>query len=297
MKIKPPATFQGAKQRLAPAIVDAMAPRSDEPFSDLCCGSGAVTIEVASRGVPASLLGMVDDGPWGLVWEEVGAGRFSLDALRRVAAAVPDRVELQVDFLRELRQQPAHVDTSAVFLILQAGSFGGIGIFINNDRWIDRGFRTAWVSKSDPQKRTGTMMPCADAVARRMDVLCDLLLGVAVDRGNFCDIVDLEGTVYVDPPYVGTSGYGGQTVPVYEFAAFAARSPGARVWVSEARPLVGDTRRMSVGRRQGGIKGGRNNANEEWLTMIQPRCDNSLAQVGTYEVREGLRLGVEQGAT
>lgn len=272
METRPPVTFQGGKQRLAPAIVDVLELRPDEPFYDLCCGSGAVTIEVVSRGHPTSLVGMVDDGPWGLVWEEVGAGRFSLDALRRVAAAVPERVEQQADFLRELRKQPVHVDTSAVFLILQAGSFGGMAVYFDGERWSSAGkrgdIRTAWRSKDDPTKHTATLMPCAAKVVRRMEVLCELLLGVGLDRGDFYELADLDGVVYVDPPYAGTAGYGGRATPAYDFAAFAARNPKASTWVSEARPLQGDAKRMAKANRQGGIRGKRAAPIEEWLTHV-----------------------------
>jgi len=112
MKVKPPATYQGGKQRLAAQILDIIKPTA-EGFADLCCGSGALAIEARSRGIPAAAVTMVDCGPWGIVWEEVAEGRFDLVRLRRIADAVPTEVAKQADFIRELLRQPASIDTAA----------------------------------------------------------------------------------------------------------------------------------------------------------------------------------------
>lgn len=270
MKIRPPVTFQGGKQRLAPAIVDAMAPPRDEPFSDLCCGSGAVTIEAVSRGHDPRLVTMVDNGPWGQVWEEVGTGCFSMDALARVSAAVPAEVSRQAGFIAELFKQPATIDTTATFLILQAGSFGGVAVVRReDDTWYGHP-RGAWTSKVDPRKWTGTMMPATAEIQRRMRVLCDLLHGVRVRRECFTDSADLFGTIYIDPPYAGFRSYNNRKVPTFDFVGLAKRLSGAIVWVSESRALSSTAYILSdaAGRRMGGISGTRKIINEEWLSNM-----------------------------
>lgn len=269
MKIRPPVTFQGGKQRLAPAIIDIIRPSPDEPFADLCCGSGAVTIEAVSRGQPTATVTMVDNGPWGQVWEEVGAGRFSLDALARVATAVPAKVSQQAGFLAELFKQSATIDTTATFLILQAGSWGGAAVVRRpDDTWYGHP-RGMWVSKIDPRKRTGTMMPATSEIQRRMHVLCDLLLGVQVHRGCFTNTANLSGTVYIDPPYTGVRSYDNRKTRTFDFAGVAARMPNAKVWVSEARALSTTAHLLSdaAGRKMGGVSGKRKTANEEWLSL------------------------------
>lgn len=265
MKVKPPATYQGGKQRLAEQIIDLVKPT--DAFADLCCGSGAMAIAARCAGVPSDGVLMVDCGPWGIVWEEVAQGRFDLVALRRIAAAVPTEVAKQADFIRELLRQPAHVDTAATYLILQAGAFGGKAVALIGDRWSCTA-RGAWQHPTDPKKHTGTMMPCAAEVVRRMETLCGLLFGVTATRGNFLDLAGLCGVVYVDPPYVGTSGYDGKTVAPIDFDAFALRNPDAALWVSEARAIGPEAVMLSAGRAQGGIKGKRAKPHEEWLSCM-----------------------------
>jgi len=266
MKVKPPATYQGGKQRLAAQILDIIKPTA-EGFADLCCGSGALAIEARSRGIPAAAVTMVDCGPWGIVWEEVAEGRFDLVRLRRIADAVPTEVAKQADFIRELLRQPASIDTAATYLILQAGAFGGKAVALVGDRWSCTA-RGAWQHPTDPKKHTGTMMPCAAEVVRRMEVLCGLLFEVKASRGDFLALTGLHGVVYVDPPYVGTSGYDGKKVAPIDFDAFARRNPDADLWVSEARAMGLEAVMLSAGRTQGGIKGKRAKPNEEWLNCV-----------------------------
>ena len=47
-------TYQGGKQRFASPIVDHLLTATTEPdslFYDLCCGSGAISIELVNRGM------------------------------------------------------------------------------------------------------------------------------------------------------------------------------------------------------------------------------------------------------
>lgn len=52
-QVRPPATYQGGKQRLAGQILDIIKPTA-EGFADLCCGSGALAIEARGLGIPAA---------------------------------------------------------------------------------------------------------------------------------------------------------------------------------------------------------------------------------------------------
>ena len=274
MKVRPPATYQGGKQRLAEEIVAiclAMRSKDGTPpnFADLCCGSGAVTIAARLAGIPPESIMMIDSGPWGHVWIKVAEGKFSLEALRRIAAVVPKIPEQQADFLRELVKQPIDVDPAETFLILQAGAFGGKPVDDSSGKWRCT-FRNFWRSPKDPKKWTGTMMPHASEVVRRMEVLCELLLGVVAWRGDFLKVHGESGIVYVDPPYVGTTGYAGSSSDPIDFHAFASRNPKADVWVSEARAIGPHAQMLHAGRATGGISGKRKRPNEEWLSRVEP---------------------------
>ena len=109
-----PVTYQGAKHRYAAAIIDRIKPRFDEPFYDLCCGSGTVSIELVNRGFNPKLLYMVDSGPWGIFWYSVGKGSFNLNRFRKLLERIPDRPLIQ-SYAKQLSKQAAHIDTPYVY--------------------------------------------------------------------------------------------------------------------------------------------------------------------------------------
>lgn len=72
----PPCTYQGGKHRVAVKIIDAIDSRehllqNKTDFYDLCCGSGAITLELINRGFPTHKIHMCDAGPWGTFWKSV----------------------------------------------------------------------------------------------------------------------------------------------------------------------------------------------------------------------------------
>ena len=87
-----PCTYQGGKQRVAEQIVDillAAAPGPKSHFYDLCCGSGAVSIELVNRGVHPSRITMLDLSSWGSFWSAVGAGTFNMDVFNQILSTKP----------------------------------------------------------------------------------------------------------------------------------------------------------------------------------------------------------------
>ena len=77
-----PCAYQGGKQRVATQVVDLLldaAPSPDSQFYDLCCGSGAVSIELVNRGVDPSRICMLDISSWGSFWSAIGSGTFEMD--------------------------------------------------------------------------------------------------------------------------------------------------------------------------------------------------------------------------
>lgn len=257
-----PVTYQGAKHRYAAAIIDHIGPRFDEPFYDLCCGSGTVSIELVNRGFNPKLLHMVDSGPWGIFWQSIGKGTFNLNRFRKLLNRMPDRPLIQA-YAKELSKQPAHIDTPYVFLILQACSFGGKAIWIEDDRWRNTSFRSFWQPNGIAKRKSvvNPMMPMPETLHQRMTLICQRMHGV---KACHCDVRDYGpqlGTIYIDPPYAGTTGYGSS----FDVVAYASQRA---CWVSEARPLTSEAVRLadSKSRSRGGISGKRSSANEEWLS-------------------------------
>jgi len=257
-----PVTYQGAKHRYAAAIIDQIKPRFDEPFYDLCCGSGTVSIELMNRGFDPKLLHMLDSGPWGIFWLAIGEGAFDLVRFRKLIDEIPDKPSIR-DHARQLSRQPARIDTPYVYLILQACAFGGKAIWIENDQWKNTSFRSFWQPNGIAKRKSvvNPMMPMPDTLYERVVTICERMRGV---HGHHCDIRDFEtgeGTTYIDPPYAGITGYG----DTFDAMAYASQRD---CWVSEAKPLSKEAVLLadSRSRRRGGISGNRSSANEEWLS-------------------------------
>ena len=69
---------------------------NDTKFYDLCCGSGAVTIELLNRGIPPNKIVMCDISSWGVFWKSVGEGTFDLNKFYTYSKAVPrDKLLIQ----------------------------------------------------------------------------------------------------------------------------------------------------------------------------------------------------------
>lgn len=95
-KLLPPCTYQGGKQRVANEIVDyiiandlVFPSKNGTRIYDVCCGSGAVTIEFLNRGVDPSNITMLDISSWGKFWKSIGNGDFSLDKFSWYCNQVP----------------------------------------------------------------------------------------------------------------------------------------------------------------------------------------------------------------
>jgi len=260
----PPVTYQGGKRRLAPAILDAIRPDPAAPFSDLCCGGGAVALEAVRRGHPPALVTLVDAGPWGEVWRDVGAGRFPLATLRALLADLPSDGRVP-EHLRWLARQPVvAADRPAVFLVLQAGSWGGRPVGWDGERWRHRGFRGPCGASCPPVcAKHPLLAPHPSAIFARISQLCEALVGA---RGLHADVLDARpaaGFAYLDPPYADTARYPAGTLNASAYAA----SLSVPCWVSERAPLTPNAIAL-LNRHPGGITGGHTAQRTEWLSLF-----------------------------
>lgn len=262
----PPVSYQGSKATLAASILDVVAPEPDAPFWDLCCGGGSVALEAIRRGTAPELVTLVDAGPWGEVWRDVGAGTFGLALLRRLLADVPRDFSLVHEHMGWLSKQPvADADRPAVFLVLQAASFGGRAIGWGCDGWRHSGWRRLWkpTATSTRRSRLLPMVPSPDTLYARVERICEALLGV---RGVHADVRTTQptaGTVYIDPPYAGTTDYPALAFDVLGFA----RALAVTCWISERAPITSQATQLRD-RRVGGITGGHGAARSEWLSLV-----------------------------
>src|SRR5579872_1189702 len=236
----PPVSYQGAKARIAPAICARLDRTACPVFYDLCCGTGSIAIEMVNQGLFAPhRIVMVDAGPWGVFWKAVGEGVFFMEEFRRHIDAIPkDRTQIKA-YLERLSQEPVGADAAYVFLILQAGAFGGKAIcFDQRDgvrRWRNCTFRDYWQPTATSSRRSpvNPMMPMPHALFERVGEIVKGMVGVK-GLHQFAEFVrpPANALAYIDPPYEGTTGYGA-ALDVTEYV----KSLRCRCYVSEGKAL------------------------------------------------------------
>lgn len=75
-RLIPPCGYMGSKRKYAPNIVLNLMQNADEDtyYYDLCCGSGAISIELVNQGVSPDKIRMMDVSSWGAFWCKIGGG-------------------------------------------------------------------------------------------------------------------------------------------------------------------------------------------------------------------------------
>jgi site-specific DNA-adenine methylase len=263
-ELHPPTSYQGGKQRLAGKILDIIQPKNCM-FWDLCCGSGAVSIELVRRGYDPQNVTMVDAGPWGLVWQMIGEGTFDQARFEKLLSEIPNDLREVQAHVRNLSRLDPSIDTPYIFLILQASSFGSKAIWIKDGKWQNCSFRDYWLPTATSSRRSpvNPMMPLPQTLLERVKTLCKAMKGVKGIYGDLTTLKPSSGVVYIDPPYIGTTAYGTS----FDIRAYV-KTLSVPVYVSEGMGLSDDKLLLSEGRAKGGISGARKTANEEWLSCF-----------------------------
>ena len=262
----PPVTYQGGKQRIADTILDHIDFTNATSFVDVCCGSGAVSLALLNRGYDARQITMIDAGPWGAVWKSIGEGSFSLSTFREWLSSVPSEPRHIQAYLQDLSRQTETAGNIYVFLLLQAGSFGGKAIWMKGGRWQNTSFRGYWqpTATSNRQSVVNPMMPMPATIYERMAPVVEHAQGITGIHGNAEDVsISSSSIVYIDPPYDKTTKYG------HHLNLDIMTQRGLRCYVSEGRPLTADAVVVSADRKKGGISGNRKVANLEYLSCVR----------------------------
>ena len=274
-KIEIPCSYQGGKQRLASKIVDIILKENDindnTKFYDLCCGSGAISIELINRDTDLLDITMVDASPWGLFYQKVGDLTFSPEVFKYYLNDIPKDITKIKDFAFELSKQQADdiLFENAVykFLILQSCAFGGTATWIENNTWKKAGgLRNYWLPTETSNRKSpvNPMMPMPNTLYDRVENICANMDFVTVIYRKVEDvkIEDNENTIiYIDPPYDDTCKYGYEL----DYINYIKQFKKAKIYLSEGKNINNGIL-LSSGRSKGGINGERKKkANEEWL--------------------------------
>jgi len=283
-KLVPPCAYQGGKQRIAKDIVDIIFKENEindhTKFYDLCCGSGAISIELINRGVNAENITMVDKSVWGLFWQQVGNGEFSTDVFKFYIDDIPKDITKIKEYAEQMSRRPANEglfnNIVYKYLILQACSFGGKAVWEEGNEWKSPSFRSYWMPTATSNRRShvNPMMPMPEPLFNRVEQIIAKMEGVTGYHADVRDIIEIESDsiVYIDPPYKNTSGYG------YDFntdsylhtllSSGKLHSKNYKIYISEGYKMTDNSHLISSKREKGGIYGKRNTFNEEWLNVF-----------------------------
>lgn len=271
-----PCSYQGGKQRVAVQIVDHLLKATPEPnsrFYDLCCGSGAVSIELVNRGVDPSRIWMLDISSWGTFWSAIGSGTFNMDAFDRFLSELPsDKRDIKAHMLA-LSVLPVGDHEVELYSVLQACSFGGKQIWRKGERWANACFRDYWEPTATSIRRShaNPMQPSSTELRRRIDALVNGMRGVTCLNMDIMtalsDPIPNNAVVYVDPPYQSTTRYAFN----FDVTSFINRFREVNqvpLFVSEGVPLNDNALMLNFGGANGGISGIRKVKHQEWLSRF-----------------------------
>lgn len=280
-----PCSYQGGKQRLAKQIVDIFYKENnindDTKFFDLCCGSGAISLELINHGFNPNNITMIDNGCFGQFWQDIANGEFDLDIFKREIENLPNLENIQ-SYLKKLSDLPVDEDKMVYhYLLLQAGAFGSKQIWIENNKWKNNTFRSYWLPTETSNRRSpvNPMMPMPNTLYNRVEAIVEQLSGIiTASRESVFDAVyriDEERNkgnkniiIYIDPPYANTTGYK-ETFDIYSLEGqIWSTSP---IYISEGYKMQGasESYLLSVGRTKGNISGeAKKKPTEEWLNRF-----------------------------
>ena len=280
-----PCSYQGGKQRLAKQIVDIFYKENnindDTKFFDLCCGSGAISLELINRGFNPNNITMIDNGCFGQFWQDIANGEFDLDIFKIEIEKLPNLENIQ-SYLKKLSDLPVDEDKMVYhYLLLQAGAFGSKQIWIENNKWKNNTFRSYWLPTETSNRRSpvNPMMPMPNTLYNRVESIVEQLSGsIIASKESVFDAVyriDEERDkgnkniiIYIDPPYANTTGYK-ETFDIYSLEGqIWSTSP---IYISEGYKMQGasESYLLSVGRTKGNISGEvKKKPTEEWLNRF-----------------------------
>jgi len=274
--LKPPCAFQGGKQRISKQIVEVLleaAANEETKFYDLCCGSGAISLELVNRGVNPSRIFMLDNSSWGSFWSSIGEGRFNLDYFEKLLSDLPNDKTKIKSHISELATKPVGINEDELYILLQSCSFGGKQIWRKEDEWANAFFRDYWQPTEASVRRSAAnpIQPGPSELLKRLERIVERMRGVKAIHADISTIFDTDiaknAVVYVDPPYAGTTGYG-FNFDSTEFASQYQAEHSSPLFISEARPLSTNSVKLYFGGANGGISATRRIKHEEWLSRF-----------------------------
>lgn len=278
VSLRVPCSYQGGKQRIAKQIVDRLLLATDghascAHFYDLCCGSGAITLELINRGIRPHQITMLDKSSWGTFWMRIGSGRFDLEKFRSMLSDIPEDKRLVKSYMAELAKQPVDDNEAYLYPILQSCSFGGKQIWLKDGKWQNAFFRDYWEPTANSVRKSpaNPMQPSPATLLTRITNIAEQCEGLTCLRADAMALANRPfptmSIVYIDPPYEESTSYGFELDIRIFIEEFLKNNVGPLV-VSEAVPLTAHAVQLSLAGSNGGISGYRRHRNQEWLSVF-----------------------------
>lgn len=280
--LMPPCVYQGSKQRFVETISNIIeeneiAGGEKFVFYDLCCGSGCISLEMVCRGYPVI---MVDKGEFGKVWEAIGKQEFSLVELRNEIDKIPSIEKMQGYFTNLSKQEIDKEKQVYQYLLLQAATFGGKQIWIQDGKWKNASFRGYWHPTETSNRRStiNPMMPMPETIYKRMEDIVKIaskhMTGYNIDIFEAVEIIKRDKrrkVIYIDPPYKNTTGYVGK----FDIFEVIEELKGEHLYISESFGFTGiegcTVKKLADSRKKGNISGNlKNGGIDEVLNIIAP---------------------------
>ena len=222
----------GSKRHAARAIVDRMVGVEFDTYIEPMVGTGAVMLEMASRGMLAGKQIVLADAAPEIVaaWEAVQKDPVGLAAtLEKLAEEYEANPQRTYDFYKNVFNKQTREDPG-IFFLLRAACHNGVWRFNKGKGELNtpRSRTRTRVSFPAAKEMKAVSAVIADAIIMQGDVLEMMQQGDGVSLGKVL--------WYVDPPYYGT--FSGYTPQGFDLASHAALIERVSECVSRGETVV-----------------------------------------------------------
>ena len=232
-----------------------------------------MSIELVNQGVDPSRIVMLDLGPWATFWRAIGSGEFNMGVFERLLSEIPNDKRQVKQHMMKLAESPVGFFAAETYPILQASSFGGKQIWESHGQWQNAFFRDYWEPSATSVRRSpaNPMQPSPSELHRRVKALAEGMRGVHCVRADISTMLDTptpsDSVIYIDPPYVDSTGYG-YTFDLKSFVAALRQRVSGPIFVSEGKQIAPNATLLTFGGAKGGISGTKTGKHEEWLNRF-----------------------------
>lgn len=237
--------YHGGKRRLLPVIRPFLEPQLIQRYVEPFTGMGAVYLDLRARGYRGPALLADSNRCVGDLWRLLHDGGMSAQLIEAASSLQPTTdVRVYSDTLCKDEEDP--IRRVALFLWLTNYAYAGVAPLYRGEGrgWVGSGCKLAGCQKWG---RAFSWEKCVErlvAAARLLEGLPCMVYDSAQDVP-----VGPEDTVYADPPYLGTRGYGVKGKDNKEerdFSPLICGWPAQQILYSEARLLELEWYRIST---------------------------------------------------